>query len=513
MKNIFKLIPVLLIVILTSCSKNLDINIDPKQPVTTAPNLRLPAILGNMAYHLYSHARFSSYHSFYITSRYNTSKIEALWNYNDVTRLGAWRWHYFDVGSNCLGMIERAEVDGTYNYRGVGKIMLAFSYLTATDSFGDMPYKEAYKGIYYPKYDTQEVVYAEIAKLLNDGIADLNKSNASDPTMNGTADLIYQGDLSKWKAFAEAVKARLLLHTANFQNGYDAVLSAVNTSLSGFSDAVFKYPTTPTKDWERNMWGASIARPEWNFAEIVNMLNNSVSTDLFMSYMTVGEPGLKFDPRLFKLTTPGVKNTYYGAKASEGLVVPNWPVPIPPAEPVPPVMDDFANLYNGHWTADNSPFPYILKEELYFIKAEAAFYKADHVTAFDAYKEGIKLNMQRLGVAESEITAYLASSKIKQDAASLEISDIMVQKYIALYLQAETWVDLRRYGYNAKAYPGIYYPAKASSEWAGKWIQRLPYDNQTEYIYNPQEMARLGATARNWVFTPVWWADKSTLKN
>ncbi|MNE94803.1 hypothetical protein D3C80_1928130 [compost metagenome] len=89
----------------------------------------------------------------------------------------------------------------------------------------------------------------------------------------------------------------------------------------------------------------------------------------------------------------------------------------------------------------------------------------------------------------------------------------MVQKYIALYLQAETWVDLRRYGYNAKAYPGIYYPAKASSEWAGKWIQRLPYDNQTEYIYNPQEMARLGATARNWVFTPVWWADKSTLKN
>ncbi|TKC55969.1 SusD/RagB family nutrient-binding outer membrane lipoprotein [Pedobacter hiemivivus] len=510
MKKIFKLIPVLLIVILTSCSKNLDINIDPKLPVTTAPNLRLPAILGNMAYHLYSHARFSSYHSFYITSRNNTNKIEALWNYNDVTRLGAWRWHYFDVGSNCLGMIERTEMDGTYNYRGVGKIMLAFSYLTATDSFGDMPYKEAYKGIYYPKYDTQEVVYAEIVKLLNDGIADLNKTSSLDPTMNGTADLIYQGDLNKWKAFAEAVRARLLLHTANFDNGYDAVLSAVNTSLNGFSDAIFKYPIAPTKDWEKNMWGPSIPNPQWNFSDITNILNSSVSTDLFMNYMTVGDAGLIYDPRLYKLTTPGVRNTYYGAKLSEGLIVPNWPITTPPK---PPVMDDFANLYNGFWTADNSPSPYILKEELYFIRAEASFYKGDKGAAFDAYKQGIKLNMQRLGIAEGEITAYLGSSKIKQDAAALVISDIMVQKYIALYLQAETWVDMRRYGYSATAYPGIYYPAKVLSEWGGRWIQRLPYDNQTEYIYNPREMARLGATARNWVFAPVWWADKSTLKN
>lgn len=513
MKNINKLTLVLLIVILTSCSKSLDINIDPKQPVTTAPALRLPAILGNMAYHLYSHARFSSYHSYYVTSRYNSSKIEALWNYNDVTRLGAWRWHYFDVGSNCLGMIERAEIDKASNYKGVGKIMLAFSYLTATDSFGDMPYKEAYSGIYYPKYDTQEAIYKEIAKILDEGIADLNNSSASDPTMDGIADLVYQGNLGHWKAFAEAVRARLLLHTANFQNGYDEVISTVNTSLVGFSDAVINYPKAPTKDWEKNMWGPSIPNPQWNFADIVNVLNNSVNTDLFMDYMTVGDAALTYDPRLFKLTTPGTRNTYYGAKLSEGLVVPNWPVPIPPAEPVPPVMDDFANLYNGYWTADNSPFPYILKEELYFIKAEAAFYKGDKSTAFDAYKEGIKLNMLRLGIGQADINSFMASSKIKQDAASLEISDIMVQKYIALYLQSETWVDMRRYGYSAKAYPGIYYPSKVLAEWGGKWIQRLPYDNQTEYIYNPQEMARLGATARNWVFTPVWWADKSTLKN
>ncbi|MCD0487454.1 SusD/RagB family nutrient-binding outer membrane lipoprotein [Pedobacter sp. MC2016-14] len=510
MKTMFKLLPIVLLVLLVSCKKQLDINIDPVQPVTTTPSLRLPAILGNMAYHLYSHARYSSYHSFYITSRYNTSKIEALWNYNDVTRLGAWRWHYFDVGSNCRGMIERSESDGANNYKGVGKIMLAFSYLTATDSFGDMPFKEAYSGSYNPKYDTQQEVYAGIVSLLNEGIEDLNRSGASDPTMNATADLIYQGNLNKWKSFAEAVRARLLLHTANFDGGYDAVLSTVNASLTGFSDAVLKYPESPTRDWEKNMWGPSIPNPQWNFADIVNILNTSVSTDLFMKYLTVGDPGLNYDPRLYKLTSPGVKGAYNGARLSEGLVVPNWPT-VPGT--VAPTMDDFANLYNGYWTKDGSPFPYILKEELYFIKAEAAFYKNDNVTALAAYREGVKLNMQRLGITEGEIGSFLSSSKIKQDASLLTISDILVQKYVALYLQSETWVDMRRHGYSTEAYPGIYYPARVLTEWGGRWIQRLPYDNQTEYIYNPQEMARLGATSRSWVFTPVWWADRSTLKN
>ena len=502
MKKIFKLIPILLLVSFTSCKK-LDINIDPVQPVTTAPNLRLPAILGNMAYHLYSHARFASYHSFYVTSRERSSKIESLWNYNDVTRLGAWRWHYFDVGSNCLGMIERAEIDGAENYKGVGKILLAYSYLTATDSFGDMPFKEAYSGSYNPKYDTQEEVYVGIANLLDEGISDLNNSTAADAKMDANSDLIYGGDLNKWKAFAEAVKARMLLHTANFQGGYDAVLNTVNRSLGGFSDAVFKFPEAPTREWEKNLWGPSIPNPQWNFADIVNALNTSMSTDLFMNYMTVNDAGLVYDPRLFKLTTPGANSKYLGAQLSEGITDDDLPAGT--------TVADFANLYNGYWTSDNSPLPYILKEELYFIKAEAAFYKQDLNTAHAAYKEGIKLNMQRLKVAEGEITAYLGSSKVRQDPAELTISDIMVQKYIALYLQSESWVDMRRHKYNQEAYPGIYYPANVLAEWGGRWIQRLPYDNQTEYIYNPEEMARLGATARSWVFTPVWWAEKSEL--
>lgn len=503
MKNILKIIPVICLLVITSCSK-LDINTNPVQPVTAPSNLRLPAILGNMAYHAYSHSRFGVYNSLYLSSRYNTSTIESLWNYNSITRLGAWRWHYFDVGSNCQSLIRRAEEEGSNNYLGVAKIILAYSYLTATDSFGDMPFTEAFTGSFNPLYDSQEQVYASINTLLDEGLAALNTPSSSGVTMNAESDLIYAGDLNKWASFAEAVRARMLIHTANFTTGgYENTLTTVNKALADYEDALFKYPDVPTREWEKNLWGPSIARPEWNFADITNNIGDAMHTDFFMNYLTVNDQGLTYDPRLFKLTSPGVNNKYLAARATEGLNTATLPTGT--------TMDDFANLYNGFWTADNSPLPYILKEELYFIKAEAAFYNNQPSIAFNAYIDGIRTNMERLGVSSGEITSYLSSNKIKQNENQLLISDIMTQKYIALYMQGETWVDMRRHNYSANSYPGIYYPSRPLAEWQGKWPQRLPYDPQTEYIYNPQEIARLGAAARNWVFTPVWWAEKSQL--
>ncbi|MFD2513558.1 SusD/RagB family nutrient-binding outer membrane lipoprotein [Pontibacter locisalis] len=497
MKKILYFVPALLLMLLSSCEEKLDINQNPVQPVTTSSNLMLPGIEGNMAYHLYAHARLTTYHSFYLTSRYGTKSVEDRWDYNQITRLGAWRWHYFDVGSNAIGLIERAQEEGSKNYEGVGKIILAFSYLTATDSFGDMPVLEAYTGDFSPSYDSQEIVYQEIEKLLNEGISDLQNVGAGAKTMNASSDLIYQGNLQHWISFAHAIKAKMYLRTANFDGGYDRVLSEVNAALSNWKDAIYHYSNNPQRDWERNMWGPSTPSPQWNFADIRNYLTYSVPTDFFMNYLTVDEPEMEYDPRLYKLTTPGKNNNYEAARASEGLDGRD--------------MDDFPNLYNGYWTADNSPLAYVLKEELLFIKAEVAFHKGNTAEALEAYRQGILTNMQRLGIGQEDINDYMESMKVRKAAAALEISDIMMQKYIALYLQPETWVDMRRYQYKEYAYPGIYYPKNVLPEFKGQWIQRLPYDPQTEYIYNPKEIERLGASARDWVTKKFWWEENSNL--
>jgi len=492
--------------LLGACSKKLDINLNPVQPVTTTANLLLPGVQGNMSYHIYSQSRFSAYHSFYITSRFDgVSGIENAWDYNQITRLGAWRWHYFDVGSNANALMKRAELENSPNYLGVAKILMAFSFLTATDVFGDMPVLEAYTGDFSPSYDPQSVVYENVAKMLDEGIAALEASGPQSRVMDASSDLIYQGDLQKWKSFAHAVRARMLLHTANFQNNYEEVIKAADDALLNWGDAMFRYPENPQRDWDRNMYGPAAPNPQWNFADIRNNLVNSVHTDFFMRRMTVGSPNVTYDPRLYALTTPGRNGRYSSTRASQGLN------PIEDAYNPARTIDDFASLFNGYYTRDNSPQPFILKEELFFIKAEAAFHLGRKDVALSAYTEGIKANLSRLVNNIDSINNYLASPKVKKTEAELAISDIMDQKYIALYLQPETWVDMRRYQYKEYAYTGIYYPKNALREFNGAWIQRFPYDPQTEYIYNPNEIERLGAKARNWVTRKVWWAENSKL--
>lgn len=499
---------ILLITVTISCNK-LDINSNPVQPVTVPTRMRLPAIQANMAYSLYAQARYASYHSYYVTTRAGQSNAQTdTWNYNSITRMGAWRWHYFDVGSNIAGpagMLVRAAAEGSNNYTGVGKILLALSYLTATDVFGDMPYDQAYSGSFNPLYDSQEKIYAGIEKLLEEGVAELNNVSPSAASMPATADLVYGGDYEKWKAFATAIKARLKLHTANFTNGYTELITIVNDALAGFSDAMFLYPETSASSWEKNLWGPTRPNPEWQFADIRNDLVNSLPTDVFMKALTVDAAGNIYDPRLYKLTKPGANNKYLGAKMSEGLRDAGLPGGT--------TYQDFARLDSAFWTRDNSPYPYMIKEELYFIKAEALFHSNDKDGALTAYRQGIEHNLRRLGVEEGQIINYMGSVKVAQDIDDLTIAHIMMQKWIALYLQGETWVDMRRYGYNTRAYPDLYYPRFALAEWGGRYIQRFTYDPQTEYIYNPKEIARLGAAARDWVFMPVWWAANSTLKN
>lgn len=509
MKTIIKNITLAVTIICACSCKKLDLNVNPVAPVTVPSKQRLPAIEANLAYSLYSQARFGAYHSYYFTTRAgNSNAITDTWNYNSITRMGAWRWHYFDVGSNVNGMVTRATEEGSNNYIGVGKIILAMSYLSATDVFGDMPFKEAYTGTFNPVYDTQEEVLAGVEKLLDEGVAELGKVTDQAVSMDATSDLIYKGNLESWRAFAKAVKVRLKLRTVNFKGGNQELLGMVNDALLKFEDALFRYPKGSTSNWTHNTWGPNppTSADAFQFADIKNDLVNTLPTDVLMKALTVVDGATPvYDPRLFKLTTPGDNNKYLGAKMSEGDKASNLPSNT--------TYKDFANLQNGYWTADDSPYPIIIKEELLFVKAETQFYLNDLQGALTTYQQAIRVNMERLGVAEGQIISYLGSAKVAQNAASLKISDIMMQKYIALYIQGETWSDMRRYGYSKNAYPDLYYPKYALAEWGGKYIQRFPYDPQTEYVYNPKEIDRLGARVRNWAFKPVWWVDNSTLKN
>lgn len=188
-----------------------------------------------------------------------------------------------------------------------------------------------------------------------------------------------------------------------------------------------------------------------------------------------------------------------------------------------------------------SDFEIMTYHEACFIKAEVLFRKGDKAGALAAYKAGIKAHldyMQKKLTAwkgqgfsnpdmqpmdDAKISAYLASDAVCQNASDLKMSDIMLQKYVAMGCSLENWNDMRRFNYgagNIKDF-GVVYPGmdrsvlftgtdklKGTSKddpkyWPRRW--RLPAT--LELSYNEAQALAINKHAEDtdiWSY-PVWW--------
>ncbi len=116
------------------------------------------------------------------------------------------------------------------------------------------------------------------------------------------------------------------------------------------------------------------------------------------------------------------------------------------------------------------------------------------------------------------------------------LSDLMIQKYIAMYMQPEQWTDMRRYHYsnnrnnygiganNEIVYPGLRRPYNlyapywidglTDSQKEVTWVERINYDPETEEKYNRSELERLGAYKNyKWLQKPMIWAQEAGVRN
>lgn len=496
------LLLVLTLLLQASCQEFLDVNENTDLPAKAPSNLLLPPILGLMAVNCYEQGETTAYFTQQLATHSGYNRVKDRWDYSQVTRVGLFRKHYFDVGNNAKNLIEKAKKEGNENYEGIGHVMMVFSWQTATDLFGQMPYYEAMKGNPSPPYDTQQEIYTEVLKQIDEAIELLNTKDPSDRPITITEDRVYQGSMGKWSGFAHAVKARLLLHqTPHINQNYQAIIDEVDVALANWSDPYFKYSTqSDATPYEKNAWGPSRSRPSWDY--ITNILGESAPTPFMLESVMGYNPDTDSisDPRMPLMMKPNALGKYLSIATSRGketLID----------------KDDYPDLYDTYYTSDSSSIPYMTLEELYFIKAEAAFKSGDKSMAFSSFKDGVASHMNRVGVEQTAIIAFLSGGMMPANASALTLSHIMMQKWLALYLQAEAWVDMRRYQYDPQVYIGLKRPERLASFWANddtQWIQRIAYDNQTEEIYNKPELERLGAFQNpEWLKVKLWWAGGS----
>jgi hypothetical protein len=236
----------------TGCSKKrFDINSNPNDvtDVSVTPSVLLPGALQATATTIASEwwfidwwmghgARSGSYQSF---------NEEETYKFTNDFHVAIWNGLYANANNYDI-MINKATAIGAGSYEAIGRIMKSHCFQILTDTYGNIPYSEAFKGtaVPTPKYDKSIDIYKAIFTDLDAAITLLNNANATDPAKNpdlASADIVFGGNLVRWKQFANTLRLRMLVHlhngitTQTVAPGIDVAAQVAKITADGFLGA------------------------------------------------------------------------------------------------------------------------------------------------------------------------------------------------------------------------------------------------------------------------------------
>ena len=520
-KLIYTAVAVIVLLGASGCKKWLDVNNNPNNPETVAPNNYLAPMQTSFVFSQQLDGRFvAKYIQNWaeIASQDTWDRHGYLFTASDPAS-EQWRTVYFLMGHNLVDMIRLSEEQQRWDLLGIGYVMKAFGWLHLTDTHGEIILKQAFDVSRKTfDYDAEPDVYIEIQRLLDLAITNLKRTDgAVNQAYLASTDMFFAGDRLKWLKFAYGLKALSLNHLSNKSELYkpQEVIDAVDLALVSNADNVrlkFTAAGSTSANFFSPFRGNLITVRQTNF--FVNLLNGN-------------QFGGVVDPRLRRLLFPSTDGNIYGIDPTFGygtLTAAQRPTLTVWGTPTSGL-----NLPANYVFNDKSSVPIMTYSELQFIKAEAAYKKGDRALALDAYRKGIDAHIDFVNIqnAESGNTAitpisavekatFLTSTVVPTNSANLTLSDIMCQKYIALWGWGlnETWADIRRYHYTDKdpelplvqIYKGFTVPAQdrifPDNLFAPVYRIRPRYNS--EWVWNLAALDKIGGKRLDFHTIPIW---------
>jgi len=441
------LVFVLSVFMVLGCSDFLDINVDPNNP-TEAP---IQGLMTNTTFETAQNTnRVASTTSSFVQHFASPNEASSTDTHESVSYGTAWSNLYFNL-NDLLILIEQAEELNAPHYSGIAKVMVAYNLGLLVNMFGDVPYSDGFTDeTLQPQYDSSEEIYNEIFSLLDEAKSELQAPESS--AVPGNDDFIFQGDLGAWTRTAYALEARYLNHLSKL-NQYDpnAVLAAVDNAFTSNED-----------DFQMEYFdeGTATENPWFRLAENnANLLLGGWLADQFVDHLSGETYGVQ-DPRIELITEEVDDGGYVGTRSGAGRGAASE-------------QGDRSVLAVGSYYASGPTAPLLMATyaEMKFIEAEAAL-EIDATRAYQAYEEGIRAHMEKLGVEQQDIDNYWNESFVSVGAGNLTIDDIMREKYVAMFLNPEAWNDARRYDYQ---YEGFQLPANHNPALGGEMIRLVRY--------------------------------------
>ncbi len=471
-----------------SCQNDFDeLNVSPNNAEEVSPNYLLSYVISRTSIQYYNltneHGdiagtmQYTQRGTEYQSAKHNCYQWEK----------GSWSGYYDILRTNQL-MYLLGEKDNNQFFMAASLIMKSYIFGLLADLFGDCPYSEALQAsssLLFPKFDTQKDVYEGVLTDLKTA-SNILEGLDSKLSVLPSCDLLYSGERDKWIKFANSLRLRYALRLHNKKNQlrinteeeFKAAANKVFTSnednatlvLLGLSDEnsaaggpirstnkpyAFK-PGKPLVEYlkERNdprlqRW-VNPVEIKWDFnatekitVDYIDIFGNSYD----MTILPTEDKSL--DTSVYVGLPIGYDELEFLRNYNRGNGSTDYP------DERSPYISYLAPIYFENSNEFVNP-ALITYAEIEFILAEAALHGNYGVSnAEEHYKKGIKASMEQYKIiseaAGFDFEEFYNQPKISYNSSSITDKHelIMTQKWIALWLQTESWFDWRRTGYPA----------------------------------------------------------------
>ena len=312
-------------------------------------------------------------------------------------------------------------------------------------------------------------------------LAEKEENTTKTSTIDAKRDLLYNGDVTKWRKFTNSLYLRLLMRVSNRRDMNSA--ERIKTVFENPS----QYPI-----FESNEDNATLkysgTRPFVNdFGD--NATDDSAMGERFINIMVDSS-----DPRI----------SVYCNRVSSGANAGGY-VGITSGAPASVISkqsaDGASNSNNTTFRQYTSPYTFMTYSEVLFIKAEAIQRGMMDGEASETYYAAVTASLKQWipDISESAVETFLQNGAVAYDATT-EI--IITQKYVSLFTVGyESWHEYRRTGY-----PLLVMGEAIRND--GVHPTRFPYPLVLRSS-NKNYAAQLAKMGEDNMKTPVWWSRKA----
>ncbi|MDW3648527.1 MAG: SusD/RagB family nutrient-binding outer membrane lipoprotein [Bacteroidia bacterium] len=385
-------------------------------------------------------------------------------------------WHAFDDSGFWVPMYSAIRVVKNMRsaaiqaedqrYEAIADIWESYTFSMITNLYGDVPYFDPISDDppLLSTYDSQSEIYPAILQKLKEAGEKLGRL---DVPINQASDLIFAGDILKWKKFSNTLRLRLAMYMS------DADPEASKAILSEILNDPENYPIMESNDDNASFKNDPIERP----SVLYNISKAKIEEAPFSNVFIERLISLR-DPRLPILAKP-VRQVHSDPNTH---VLPSNPGAVKYAGQLYGITTDNAHAaqWNGGFPFASALGDFFRKEDaeglpliesastptLIAIYAEQEFFLAEAIeraliggNAREHYENGIRASIDFYQASFSgslyegaygndgfnDLSAYLSQSSVDYDGGRDKLTLIAEQKWLAsFFLGLEPYFDHRR---------------------------------------------------------------------